>query len=218
MIPGDYSLIDNIGIERSEYVWVHHCEFADDPWNVASTPGNRRRYDGLIDITRGSSWISISNSIFRSHNLVSLVGNDENMTTDRGRLKVTWYHNWFQDTVQRHPLIRFGEVHIVKNLYTGITSYGIGVGVGALIYSERNAFIDSRRAWGWPVENWNPGMPAPANANAFYLNVGNLLTNSNHDTNVPSNGVTWRPENYYPFHAMNAGEVNVYVRRHAGKR
>lgn len=212
MVPGAWSTVDALGIEyHAEYVWVHHCEFADDPWIAHNIPNDMRRHDGLIDITQGANMISISNSIFRNHNLVSLVGNDDNMSSDRGRLKVTWYHNWFQNTVQRNPLVRYGEVHIVNNLYTDITSYGIGVWTGALIYAERNSFINTRRSWGWATT------PNP-NPMGFLFNDNNRLVNSATDSGIPSNGVTWRPSNYYGFAPLDPAQVESYVRTHAGPR
>lgn len=218
-VPGAWSTIDNLGIENAEHVWVHHCEFADDPWIAHNTPGDRRRHDGLIDITRGANWISISNTLFRNHNLVSLNGNSENNAAqDRGRLKVTWYHNWFQNTVQRHPLIRYGEVHVVNNLYTDITSYAIGIGIEAKVFSERNVFVNTRRAWGFAIENLPVGQPAPASAHAYYMNVENRLVNSQHDCCISANGVTWRPYHYYPFASQNVADVEAYVRRYAGTR
>lgn len=207
-VPGPWALIDAIDINNSQHIWVDHCEFSDDPWNSATTPESQRRHDGLIDIRHGSSFISISNNIFRNHNLVTLVGNaDSTGSQDMGRLKITFYLNWYQETTQRNPRVRFGEVHVLNNLYTNIISYGIGVGVAAQVYAEKNAFVNTPRAWGFAA-----GTPNPM---GYFFNDNNRLTNSGHDSNVPAN-VSWHPRQYYAYDPMNEALVEAHVRRYAG--
>lgn len=210
MAPGEFSEIDAIDIETSTNIWIDHCEFADDPWITPTLAANMRRHDGLIDIKRAANWISVSNNIFRNHNHVMLVGhNDNNAAQDNGRLKVTFYLNWFQGTVQRNPRVRYGEVHILNNLYTDITlGYGAGVGAGARIYFERNSCVNSRRCWGFAS-----GVPNPA---GHLLALNNRIANSAFDTGIPSNLVTWRPANHYGYSAMSENNVETHVRRYAG--
>lgn len=100
--------------------------------------------------------------------------------------------------------------HILNNLYTDVSSYGIGVWTGALIYSEQNSFINCRRAWGW-ASSPNP------NPLGNYLNVNNRLANSGFDSGIPSS-VSWRPANYYSYGALNAANVESHVRSFAGPR
>lgn len=207
-LPGEWAQVDAIDINNSQHVWVDHCEFSDDPWIALNIPNNQRRHDGLIDIRHGSSSITISNNIFRNHNLVTLVGNaDSTGSQDMGRLKVTFYLNWYQGTIQRNPRIRFGEVHVLNNLYTDNRDYGIGIGVAARAYVERNVFINNVRAWGFAA-----GTPNPM---GFLFNDNNRLVNSAHDTNVPNN-VNWHPSQYYNYDPLNVGLVEAHVRRYAG--
>lgn len=199
----DFSEIDAIEISRGTNVWVDHCEFSDDPWNANARP---RRHDGLIDIVRGSDFITISNSLFRNHDPVTLVGNgDNNGDADRGRLRVTFFANWYRGVTQRNPRVRFGRVHVLNNLYTDIGNYGIGVGVEASIVAERNVFINTPRAWGWPA-GW---------VNGNLVNTVNLLVNSGFDSGIPAN-VDWNPWGTYDYRAIPIGDVESHVRRYAG--
>jgi len=214
--PGDFTEIDAITIENSEHVWIDHNYFSDEPWIAADVPTGSNRHDGLIDIKRGSNWITVSNNIFTNHNKTILVGHsDSNEEQDMGKLKVTFAYNWFKGTEQRNPRVRFGEVHVLNNLYTDISSYGIGVGVSAQVIAEENVFINTKRAWGHP-----DGPPSPM---GYLLNQNNLLINSGYDSDhsgkyqeVPSYGINWTPTDYYRLSSIPVNNVEEYVRTNAG--
>lgn len=207
-VPGAWSQIDCVDMNFSEFIWVDHCEFSDDPWIAANIAENSRRHNGLVTVKQTTSYVTISNNIFRNHNMNLLIGHDDSNTQDSGRLKVTLYLNWFLGTTQRNPMVRYGEVHVLNNLYTDISSYGIGVHTGAQVYAERNSFINTARAWANPI--WN--QPA---ANSHLLNDGNLLSNSNFDSGMSSN-VVWRPSNHYGYSPMIASNVEWHVRTYSG--
>ncbi len=215
--PGDFTEIDAINIESSEHIWIDHNKFTDDPWIASEVPQGKNRHDGLMDIKKGANWITLSNNIFTNHNKTSLIGHsDKNSTQDNNKLKITFAYNWFNRTDQRNPRVRFGEVHLLNNLYTDISSYGIGAGSGAKIYAEENVFVNTKRAWGHPNK-----VPDPM---GYLLNKNNLLKNScfDHDEPtgkypaVPSDGVKWRPIDYYSYRSMAVDEVEEFVRHHAG--
>ena len=55
---------------------------------------------------------------FHDHSKTTLVGHSDTYTADIGKLKVTYHHNFFDGTDQRHPRVRFGEpVHVFNNYY-----------------------------------------------------------------------------------------------------
>lgn len=215
--PGDFTEIDAITIENSQYIWIDHNYFSDEPWTATEVPTGSNRHDGLIDIKRGSNWITVSNNIFTNHNKTILVGHsDSNGAQDMDKLKVTFAYNWFKGTEQRNPRVRFGEVHVLNNLYTDISSYGIGVGVSAQVIAEENTFINTRRSWGHP-----DGPPSPM---GYLLNKNNLLINSSYDQDqtgkyqeVPSYGINWNPSDYYRLPSIPVNEVEVYVKANAGQ-
>jgi len=107
------------------------------------------RHDGMIDITEGSDYVTVSYNKIVNHNKAHLIGNndaDNPGPGDKGRLHVTFYGNWWINTMQRSPRVRFGKVHVFNNLYQGTDSgehkmfYYIGMGINSTILSENNVF------------------------------------------------------------------------------
>ncbi|MCB9069892.1 MAG: pectate lyase [Calditrichae bacterium] len=114
--------------ERSHHIWVDHCDL-------------RSSFDGLLDIKRGSDYITVSWNTFSNHDKTSLIGHDDNNAAqDSGKFHVTYHHNWFNDTVQRHPRVRFSALaHIYNNYYVG-NNYGVGSTMDANVLVESNYF------------------------------------------------------------------------------
>lgn len=121
---------DAVNIQTfSHHVWVDHCAFG---------PGG----DGALDVKRGADYVTVSWNYFYNHDKTMLLGHDSKWgIQDTGRLKVTYHHNWFDGTVQRHPRVRFGEpVHVFNNYYRNIVQYAIGSQCNAGVLVEGNYF------------------------------------------------------------------------------
>jgi len=137
---------DTIQIESATHIWIDHNTMSstieDDP-DV---------YDGLLDITHAGDYVTVSWNIFRDHWKTSLVGHsDDNGSEDRGHLRVTYHHNWFDRTFERSPRVRFGEtVHVFNNYYSNIlndsASYAIASVEDAGLLVESNVFENVRQA------------------------------------------------------------------------
>ena len=123
----------------SHHIWFDHCDVSD-----AS--------DGNLDIKDGSDLITISWCKFhyttpgREHRFSSLIGHSDSDTAaadDRGKLRVTFHHNWWADNVfERMPRVRFGQVHLFNNLYTSANNnYCVRAGIESDIRSEHNAYV-----------------------------------------------------------------------------
>ncbi|KAK2754803.1 hypothetical protein FQN54_006696 [Arachnomyces sp. PD_36] len=103
---------DAIAISDSRRVWIDHNEFESD------LDGGPDFYDGQLDITDASDWITVSWNHFHDHWKSSLVGNsDTNHDVDFGHLHITYHHNFWQHEGTRGPAGRFGHQHIYNNLY-----------------------------------------------------------------------------------------------------
>ncbi|MGW4800249.1 pectate lyase family protein, partial [Nonomuraea sp. NPDC004297] len=105
---------DAINVQYSTRVFIDHNTFSDG-------------YDGAVDVKRASDYVTISwNRVF-DHDKTMLLGHDDgNGGEDRGHLRVTYHHNWFDGTNQRHPRVRFGNpVHVYNNYYGNVGSYGV---------------------------------------------------------------------------------------------
>ncbi len=136
-------------IEGTHDVWVNQSSFAD--WG-----------DGLIDITRGATDVTISACHFTDHNTVMLIGASPQEGDTDVNIRVTLYGNYFDDTNQRHPHIRFGRLHAFNNYYRGWGHSGIQYNYEAQVVSESNVFepeTDSRailHRWEFDMKG-NPG-------------------------------------------------------------
>ncbi|MFD0200460.1 MULTISPECIES: pectate lyase family protein [Saccharothrix] len=137
---------DAIQIENATHIWIDHNTMSstieDDP----------DYYDGMLDITHAADYITVSWNVIRNHWKTSLVGHsDSNGGEDRGHLRVTYHHNWFDRTFERSPRVRFGEtVHVFNNYYTNVNnnadSYAIASLMDAGLLVERNVFENVRQA------------------------------------------------------------------------
>jgi len=121
---------DNIIIESgSHHIWVDHCTFT-------------KTLDGLLDIKRASSYITVSWCEFgKDHNKTMLIGHSDDHDDDIGNLKVTLHHNIFEGD-SRNPRVRYGIVHVINNYYHNIRNYGIASVMNATVFAQNNYFED----------------------------------------------------------------------------
>jgi len=122
----------------------------DDAVNVQSSATNifidhntfTGGYDGAVDIKRGSDFVTVSWNRVYSHDKSMLLGHsDDNAAEDTGHLRVTYHHNWFDASTQRHPRVRFGNpVHVYNNFYYHNSGYGVASTEGAGVLVENNSF------------------------------------------------------------------------------
>jgi pectate lyase len=120
---------DAINVQYSTRVWIDHNTLTDG-------------YDGAVDVKRASDYVTISWNRVYGHDKSMLLGHsDDNGGEDRGHLRVTYHHNWFDGSNQRHPRVRFGNpVHVYNNYYDGVTGYGVASTEGAGVLVEGNYF------------------------------------------------------------------------------
>lgn len=150
---------DLVSLKGATRVWIDHCSFSDGASLAKTIPNVFARpyrqpeqkvtpHDGLLDITNGSDYITVSNSHFFNHDKAMLVGGSDNSPSDEGKLRVTWHHNFFDTLRQRQQLVRYGELHSYNNLFVGDKAdpqypfaYAFGLGKSARIVSENNVFL-----------------------------------------------------------------------------
>lgn len=121
---------------EAKNIWIDHVHVYDG-------------HDGNMDIVNQSDYITVSWSKFtytsasKNHQFSNLFGNSDSKTDDANALKITVHHNWWGDGVkERMPRVRFGQVHVVNNLYTSsAASYCVRAGMKANIRVENNVFI-----------------------------------------------------------------------------
>jgi pectate lyase len=148
-------------------------------------------YDGGIDISNGSDYVTVSWCKFyysadTGHNFVNLIGGSDSTTTDRGKLHVTFHHNWWTTLCkERMPRVRYGQVHVYNNYYSDLLSggYCAGVGVECQIRLESNYYNAVYTPWknyssgstqgkiGWDSDNQFVNCTIPTWAPNDYANI-----------------------------------------------
>ncbi|KAJ4849674.1 hypothetical protein Tsubulata_012136 [Turnera subulata] len=119
--------VDGIQIKpNSKHIWIDRCSLRDYD-------------DGLIDITRESTDITVSRCHFSQHDKTMLIGADPSHVGDRC-IRVTIHHCFFDGTRQRHPRVRFGKVHLYNNYTRNWGIYAVCASVESQIYSQCNIY------------------------------------------------------------------------------
>ncbi|MFI5933971.1 family 16 glycoside hydrolase [Actinoplanes sp. NPDC051494] len=185
---------DSINVQMfSHHVWIDHNDLAQG-------------YDGLIDIKRGSSYVTVSWNHTHHHTKNMLLGHDDdNGAQDTGRLKVSYHHNWFDATPQRNPRVRFGEpVHVWNNYYFYNTDTGVACQNTAGCMVEGNYFEDVEE----PVTNTyaGPAGRCVARNNVFVGESGAPVCS----------GTVQEPSAYYAYTLDDPATVKSLVTAGAG--
>jgi pectate lyase len=138
----------------SNTVWLDH--------NTIESP-----CDGYTDIKRGSDNVTVSWNHYKytagqnpnakefsgdscedDKAKTMLIGHETStlaQTQSQGRLHVTVAHNWFDNTIQRHPRVRYGTVHVFNNygVLSTDSQYFVGISNLATLYVENNSIINT---------------------------------------------------------------------------
>ncbi|WP_258573791.1 polysaccharide lyase family 1 protein [Streptomyces sp. KM273126] len=219
---------DALTVITGRNIWIDHCTFTDGRFPDRTAPagfhGERvQRHDGLLDIEDGSDFITVSDSRFTDHDKAILIGSgDGRGDRDRGHLKVTFVRNLFTDIAQRAPRVRFGQVHVVNNVYRGRardTVYALGIGVESAIVSERNVFL-------YEGPGVHPSVPVAIYGGTRFRDTGSWLNGRPASLNAAAaaeagDGFTtdtgWNPAAVYAYRPLrSAAAVQWYVLHHSG--
>jgi pectate lyase len=154
---------DTVVVENGEQVWIDHNTFTDEPRfdklfpPVFAAPFSEatqkvQHHDGQVDVVLSSTRVTISNNHFRDHDKTNLLAGQDIASAligyGPGRIDVTFHHNYWQNTGQRMPRVRFGRVHTYNNVLdldmTSTASYKLGdswiAGTAAKLFAENNLF------------------------------------------------------------------------------
>ena len=200
---------DQVEISGATNVWVDHNRFDDGDNPGTELPEYFGRkfevHDGLLDIVRASDLVTVAWNHFEGRDKAALIGNNDNATTDRGYLRVTWHHNHFDGLGERAPRVRYGQVHVHNNYYTVDSphfGYSLGVGHESHLYAENNIFdLHGDITAGEMLYNWG-GTDIVEQGNAVLRDGGGRLTetdlveahNEIHPDNPLGTELTWVPQ------------------------
>jgi len=147
---------DAIGIQQANNVWVDHVDVSSD------MDHDKDYYDGLIDITHGCQYVTVSYSYIHDHWKSSLVGHSDNNGSEDVALKVTFAHNYWKNLNSRGPSFRFGTGHVFNNYYYAMAD-GINTRDAAQLLVQNNVWDASCKA---PLYSTDAGF-AVAQGNDF---------------------------------------------------
>ncbi|MEV0605235.1 pectate lyase [Polymorphospora rubra] len=184
----------NVG-QESHHIWIDHNTFTG-------------AVDGSIDVVRGADYVTISWNHFDHADKSMLISHSDGAgSTDIGKLKVSIHHNFFDNSRQRHPRIRFAEpVHVYNNYFLNNDLYAVASTENAGVVVEGNYF-----------EN----VPYPIFSASGYADSGpgravqrnNIFVNSG----VPETaGSVVEPGTYYSYRVDPPASVPSLVRAGAG--
>ncbi|MGW3346470.1 pectate lyase family protein [Nonomuraea rubra] len=184
---------DSISVtNKAHHVWIDHNDLSNG-------------YDGLLDIKRESNYVTVSWNKFHNHSKTTLVGHSDTYTADIGKLKVTYHHNLFDGTDQRHPRARFGDpIHVFNNYYRNNSMYGIASTQNAGVLVEGNYFENVAHPTHVGYAESDPGRLVERNN--LYINSGT----------PESSGTVAEPSTYYPYTLDAPSTVPAKVQAGAG--
>jgi pectate lyase len=224
-------------ITRSERVWVDHCEIDGE----ATTDGTALINDGSIDFGRECDYVTVSNCYIRRSEKTALVSFDDTEFADRGKMRITFRNNLWENNHLRQPYARFGKIHHLNSVFrynpvftASDTQYEwariIEIGVESQFYSQRNKYYGHRycimdRDWNNPsalsgfITDGDWIDPSPTFST--FIN-GVAGTTYKGLANIRPENVEWNPntiEGYnYPLGLMTPDEAESYVLQWAGAK
>ncbi|MBQ9202144.1 MAG: hypothetical protein IJ154_07260 [Bacteroidales bacterium] len=170
---------DALALRTCHHVWIDHCDLSESS-------------DGLLDLTLGSDFATVSWTRFHDHNKVSLANSGTAHFEDYGKENTTYHHNWFYDAVQRNPRVGYGKGHVFNNYYSGITSYCVGYHTQASMRVENNYFYRSAE----PLHQMYTDVPTAANFAESWAS-GNIFDQTT--GNEQGTGHSFDPALYYDY-------------------
>lgn len=196
---------DCIGLKWAEHVWIDHCDLSAD----LSHPDDWEYYDGLVDISKQSDYVTVSWTRFSTSFKGSGVGGSSD--AGLGRLRVTYHHNLFDRIAERAPSFSYGTGgHVFSNYYVdGATPSGYAVGsrFGAVMRVEHNFFRRISHPIRTEIDS-DPGFVSGASTNVY------------EDCGEPSitTTSTWAPPYAYDTAITPAEDVPAVVTSGVGPR
>ena len=185
-------------IDGAHHIWIDHCTFLDCA-------------DGQCDITRAADYVTVSWCKFSypggqsDHRFSVLIGAGDSHTEDRGKLRITFHHNWWSSRCrERMPRVRYGHVHGFNNYYAAPdNNYCVRAAIASELLVENNYFFNVRR----PYEKYSSG-----GTEGKIRAVGN-------DTSFATGVTHYQDEVFTPPYSYDLDtvvEVPDLVRTHAG--
>ncbi|OEJ28635.1 pectate lyase [Streptomyces agglomeratus] len=184
---------DAIQMDGAHHVWIDHNDL-------------RRTADGLIDVRKDSTYVTVSWNRLSNANKAFGIGWTPNLVTD-----ITIHHNWIRETEQRNPSTdNAAHAHLYNNFMEDAA--------GTSIKSSYSNYARGRTRM--LLENsYFQGMNNPVirDATAALVQRGNIFSGTS-GRNENGGGAAFDPKQYYGYTLDAAGNVPALVKSKAGPR
>ncbi|WP_166845273.1 right-handed parallel beta-helix repeat-containing protein [Isoptericola sp. BMS4] len=177
---------DGIRVDTSDHVWIDHNEFA-------------RLGDGMVDLRKDSTALTVSWNYFHDHNKTLGVGWTDNLVTT-----LTLHHNRFSNVHQRNSStdnVAYG--HLYNNWLSGVSSYGTSSRGGAQLLIESSVYEHAKDPIVLSGEN-----PTVHQRDNVFRDVWGA--------EPAETGPTFEASDFYDYTADDVDGVVALLTRHAG--
>ncbi|MGC3002388.1 pectinesterase family protein [Streptomyces sp. G35A] len=183
---------DAVQTDGAHHVWIDHNDL-------------RHMADGLIDVRKDSSYVTVSWNRLSDNNKTFGIGWTENVTTD-----ITIHHNWFRETEQRNPSTdNAAHAHLYNNFLEDVPGTDIASSYGNYARGSTRMVLENSYFQG--MRN-----PVVKDAAATIVQRGNVFSGTSGRNE--SGGTAFDPKTYYAYTLDQAKDVPSVLRSGAGPR
>jgi pectate lyase len=206
----------------THHVWIDHCDLRAQPVGEPfEVNGSSEYYDGLVDITRGCDFVTVSWTKFSDSWKAVLVGGGSGETENLGKQRLTMYDNYFLDCLERGPYVGLTVAHVFNN-YTRVTRLTGHIGNGVSLRDNAQIRIDNCY-FDHTLADGSTGSPSIPIITGYSTAVGGpgVVTNADSSifVNTVENQITTPPGDFVPPYAyapIPAAQVPAVVSGGAG--
>lgn len=198
---------DGISLEGpASNIWIDHNEIYND------LNSDKDYYDELVSGKRDVDNVTISYNYLHDSWKTSLWGSSDD---DNNHRRITFYANYWENASSRMPLFRFGEAHILNNVYKDVTSTAVNSRMGANIRVEGTVFENVQNPivsfYSEEVGYWDLADNVYDNITWSNPAGGDLIAGPGTDL---TSTVSYTPE--YEYTAMAGADTKAHVIANAG--
>ncbi|MBV7696846.1 pectinesterase family protein [Streptomyces sp. TRM70350] len=184
---------DAIQMDGAHHVWIDHNDL-------------RHMADGLIDVRKDSTNITVSWNKLSDNNKAFGIGWTQNVVTD-----ITIHHNWIRETEQRNPSTdNAAHAHLYNNFLEDTAGTTIASSYGNYARGKTNMVLEN--SYFQRFRN-----PVIRDSTATLVQRGNVFSGTS-GRNESGGGSGFDPKRYYGYRLDNASDVPALLRSGAGPR
>ncbi|MFF9059732.1 pectinesterase family protein [Streptomyces sp. NPDC014882] len=183
---------DAIQTDGAHHVWIDHNDL-------------RHMADGLIDIRKDSTYVTVSWNKLSDDNKAFGIGWTENVVTD-----ITVHHNWIRETEQRNPSTdNAAQAHLYNNFLEDVAGTTIKSSYGN--YSRGRTKMVLENSYFQGMNN-----PVTKDSTATIVQKGNTFVGTSGRNE--SGGTAFDPEAFYAYTLDKTADVPALLKAGAGPR